>query len=1405
MVPKKRSFRSRSATRLLRMETLERRRLLAVVAGTAEAAPDGVAGPFLPSTFNETPIEIAENALQDGHEGHDHEGGDVLHALPPVGEAVGAVNTNDGSIGAVGEIPSALYDPNNLPVNAAGLPQLESLPGASTAVYIDFDGWTTFTPFDTDGDPATFSASEQNRIWETWRQASAFLSPFDANVTTIELDFAAIATNYELVSNSVSGGYSYLRFPSNRPYGFNQSGDAPNRTSGILHEIGHNYSLRHQSAFNDLGEETREYSYGDSNLEVPTMGVDFGGRMHRLYIGHTFNASDLQDDLAIIQSKILAHTTNGGDGFRGDDHGADTANATPLVVDGLIQKGSGVIERLDDVDAFTFTIDPSTVSIYVRPERSSPLDIQLEVYNSSGDLVASGDQFELFEHIFLTAEATETFTLQVRSHGDYAELGSYEIFVQPQADGFRFADLIDRFNYKNGALQNQRSDAVFDASNGQYSVRTSSGDIWNTQDDMAYAYRPLVGDGQITVRVTENSATHAWTKAGVMIRESDARNSKHAFVSVTGDNGIAFQYRNTTGGSSGNTNTADGNRLGDYVRLTRSGNVFTAEYSSDAVNWTTLGSEAIVMGQEVLFGLAYTNQSTSNADTAKFDQLSVTGAIAAAENTALAPPSNVVLAKQPQKSMLVSWDSVTGANAYLVRRSVDGFTWEDVATVAGTQTDLTMTGLDQHRRYFVRVHALDSTGGRSSASDMVESTTRPGPVTGFRVVSYRTDQLVLDWNEANGEIGYRVERSTDGNLWTSVAEMGAQVPSYTDTGLTADTEYQYRVITLDADGDAATSSVVTRQTRLGAMTGFQAVTTGPGTVELSWNDTFHSESGFQIERQHESGGWATLATTAANVTQFIDATVDQFGRYAYRISPTHDYLPAPTQTIDHWMSGAIALFEFSAGGDTLVDTGNTGSSLAIAETSATRDSGRTAGGLLFNGTSSGMNLGQTASLHGDLDFSAGVWVQTTGTTEAVLISQGGISGGGTGQGGNPNVEGFDLRMLDDGTIRFQLVSERQTGNTYTLQSTGVVNDGYWHYVTAVREGDVGRLYVDGFLVAESTGASKPLNGNLSLYVGWDSLSADAYFAGAMDGVRLSDAAMTLAEIESLIASENVPPTSASQTFQYQIDENEPLVIDLSSIASDADADRLQASLTTSPASGTASIIDGNWVYTPNQDFFGADTFALSVADHFGANSGVDLTISVSVVNLLEATRVAIADHELGRSHLSEVVVEFDAEVALGNDAFVFEKIDAPVQAVPVSVATESFDGKTRARLTFTGDLVEANGSLKDGNYRLRIVGSEVTDSLTGRLLDGDGDAIAGGDYLIGDLAADRFYRLYGDGDGDHDVDINDYTLFSRTYNRVASHDLYDIRFDYDGDGDVDINDYTPFSRRYNTSLMHPSG
>jgi regulation of enolase protein 1 (concanavalin A-like superfamily) len=151
-----------------------------------------------------------------------------------------------------------------------------------------------------------------------------------------------------------------------------------------------------------------------------------------------------------------------------------------------------------------------------------------------------------------------------------------------------------------------------------FTLSASGLDIWDTADGFHFVFQALEGDGEIVARVASLQGSHHWAKAGVMIREALTAGSRHAFMLVSRDRGLAFQRRVSTNGISTHTDGGAG-RAPAWVRLVRSGSTFQAYRSADGSNWTLVGSQAISMGAVVYAGLALTSHDNGSLATAAFD------------------------------------------------------------------------------------------------------------------------------------------------------------------------------------------------------------------------------------------------------------------------------------------------------------------------------------------------------------------------------------------------------------------------------------------------------------------------------------------------------------------------------------------------------------------------------------------------------------------------------------------------------------------------------------------------------------------------------------------------------------------------------------------------------------------
>jgi len=156
-----------------------------------------------------------------------------------------------------------------------------------------------------------------------------------------------------------------------------------------------------------------------------------------------------------------------------------------------------------------------------------------------------------------------------------------------------------------------------------FGVFNRGADIWGRADAFTYVYTPLSGDGSIVARVRSIDAAHAWTKAGVMIRESLGSGSRQVDAVVAPGKGIAMQYRDATSSASATAGGTAGTAPG-WVRLTRRGDAVSAEWSLDHQTWTPLGTATMPLPANVLVGLAVTSHNASAMAGAVFDDVVVT-------------------------------------------------------------------------------------------------------------------------------------------------------------------------------------------------------------------------------------------------------------------------------------------------------------------------------------------------------------------------------------------------------------------------------------------------------------------------------------------------------------------------------------------------------------------------------------------------------------------------------------------------------------------------------------------------------------------------------------------------------------------------------------------------------------
>jgi ELWxxDGT repeat protein len=197
------------------------------------------------------------------------------------------------------------------------------------------------------------------------------------------------------------------------------------------------------------------------------------------------------------------------------------------------------------------------------------------------------------------------------------------------------------------------------------------------------------------------------------------------------------------------------------------------------------------------------------------------------------------------------------------------------------------------------------------------------------------------------------------------------------------------------------------------------------------------------------------------------------------------------------------------------------------------------------------------------------------------------------------------------------------------------------------------------------------------------------------------------------------------------------------------------------------------------------------------------TFSIVVVDLPEVLSTVVAgSNALGsqRSAVRSIVVTFDGPVDITGNPFVVRQRGGSTPLVTTGFTTSTnVLGQTVATITFSGALTRASGALLDGNYELTIDAANVRRS--GVNLDGDQNGVAGGDYVFGTLATDRFFAFFGDINGDRNVRAVDINEFRVTNGKSLGQLGYNPDLDFDGNNSIRAVDINEFRRSIASPIL----
>ena len=272
----------------------------------------------------------------------------------------------------------------------------------------------------------------------------------------------------------------------------------------------------------------------------------------------------------------------------------------------------------------------------------------------------------------------------------------------------------------------------------------------------------------------------------------------------------------------------------------------------------------------------------------------------------LAAPTNLIAVKSPvspKTAIDLSWTDNSSQEAGFRIEQCNGAGCSNFVFAGQTGANFTtfeFFDMPAATTFRYRVQAFDDFGV-SAYSNVAEATTDPlqppvGPPSSL-IATPSADGVALTWQDNSAtEDRFEIERCTgaDCTVFQTVGLVGANITSFQDVEVSANTTYRYQVRAMNSDGSSGYSNIATATTTNRPpvapqnLTGLERKQGGRVSIELSWTDASGDETSFELERCRGTGcsDFAVLAVLSPNSTRFSDPSVSRRSAYRYRIRAT---------------------------------------------------------------------------------------------------------------------------------------------------------------------------------------------------------------------------------------------------------------------------------------------------------------------------------------------------------------------------------------------------------------------------------------------------------------------------------------------------------------------------------------
>ena len=318
-------------------------------------------------------------------------------------------------------------------------------------------------------------------------------------------------------------------------------------------------------------------------------------------------------------------------------------------------------------------------------------------------------------------------------------------------------------------------------------------------------------------------------------------------------------------------------------------------------------------------------------------------------------------------------------------------------------------------------------------------------------------------------------------------------------------------------------------------------------------------------------------------------------------------------------TGYRAVYHLDDATPTVEDATSTNYNGAATNGASGGQPGRIGLGYGFDATDDYIDLGDDRSfLDGASAATFSAWVNlddNDGLNPNIILSAS-INNGGAPSG----TSRMAIEVDPFGDVKFIVRSDDSAVTTVFTTGTPVTAAA-WHYITGVVDvvTDQVTVYVDGVARPITPGpytlpgAAFPNSPSASASIGSSDEGAGPYFDGRIDEARIAAAARTAGWIQAEYRA--MSNLAGTEFVAFGTAQLAPALGGVLNNDTDADGNQLRSTLVTNVSNGTLTLNgDGTFVYTPNANFFGTDTFTYRANDGALDSNIATVTITVNPVN-----------------------------------------------------------------------------------------------------------------------------------------------------------------------------------------------